>query len=107
MKKEKFGLKPEVIASIQGVFARYPQVIKVIIYGSRAKGNYKQGSDIDLTMIGAENFKLDLNTQFEIEEALDELMLPYLFDLSIHDRIGNENLLAHIGRVGQIFYKRQ
>jgi len=48
----KFGLKEEIIKKINGVFEKYPAVDKVIIYGSRAKGNYKRGSDIDLTLFG-------------------------------------------------------
>jgi predicted nucleotidyltransferase len=48
----RFGLKESVIRKICSVLARYPQVEKAILYGSRAKGNYKNGSDIDLTLRG-------------------------------------------------------
>lgn len=98
----KYGLKQETIDAINGVFARYPQVKEVILYGSRAKGNYHNGSDIDLTVVGDE---LDLNTQYSIEHVLDDLLLPYKIDLSIRDNIENPELLDHIARVGQLFYK--
>jgi hypothetical protein len=53
---------------------------QVILYGSRAKGNYKDGSDIDITLIGK---NLKLKTVYETQEALEELNLPYIFDISI------------------------
>ena len=48
----KYGLKESYIQQIQFVFAEYPAIEKVILYGSRAKGNYRNGSDIDLTLVG-------------------------------------------------------
>ena len=98
----KYGLKQETIDAINGVFANYPQVMEVTVYGSRAKGNYHHGSDIDLTMVGDE---LDLNTKFKIENELDDLLLPYKIDLSIKHQIENPDLLNHIHRVGLVFYK--
>lgn len=103
----KFGLREQTISAIQQVFASFQQVSQVIIYGSRAKGTFKPGSDIDLTLIAANEAKLDLTIQFKIEEALEELMLPYQFDLSIMENIDNPNLLEHINRVGQVFFLRE
>lgn len=100
----KYGLKHKTITAIQEVFARYPQIEKVILYGSRAKGTYRKGSDIDLTLIGKD---LDLTTLFEIEGTLDDLLLPYKIDLSIYRKIENADLLAHITRVGVVFYERE
>lgn len=100
----KYGLKPHVIEAIQTVFAAYPQIDQAIIYGSRAKGNYREGSDIDLVLVGRE---LDLSTQFEIENDLEELLLPYKIDLSIYHKIDNKDLIEHIDRAGQEFYHRR
>lgn len=100
--RTKYGLKQETIDAINGVFSNYPQVKEVILYGSRAKGNYRNGSDIDLTMVGDE---LDLNVQYRIENVLDDLLLPYKIDLSIRHHIENPELLEHIQRVGLTFYK--
>ncbi len=97
-----FGLKPEILNKIHQVFAQYPQVEQAIVYGSRAKGNYNPGSDIDLTLTGT---ALNLNLLYKIATALDDLLLPYTIDLSIYEDIDNPDLRAHIERVGQIFYQ--
>lgn len=85
------------------MLARYEQVEEVVIYGSRAKGNYKPGSDIDLTLKGR---GLDLKILNKISLDLDDLLLPYTFDLSIFSHIVNPEFLDHIERVGQVFYCR-
>ena len=100
----KFGLSHQVIEAIHSVLVQYPQVGQVIIYGSRAKGTYRKGSDIDLTLVAAQGAELDLNLLFSIDSALDELLLPYSFDLSILETIDNPSLVDHIRRVGQVFF---
>lgn len=100
----KYGLKNEVIEHINKVFERYPKVQKVIIYGSRAKGNYKNGSDIDLTLVGEDITIQDVN---RIYIDLDELYLPYMFDISIYKNLENLDLIEHINRVGCDFYVRE
>lgn len=97
------GLTKEEIAGIQAVFSKYQQVEKVLIYGSRAKGNFKPASDIDLVLTGN---NIDLSLQTKIEFDLDDLMLPYKFDISIYDKITNPEFLDHINRVGKVIYKR-
>lgn len=99
-----YGLKISTIEQIQSVFAKFPQVEKVILYGSRAKGNYRPGSDIDMTLVGKE---LTLSISYRIEDMLDDLLLPYKIDISIMQHINNPDLLAHIERVGQVFYSRE
>ena len=74
----KFGLKEPVIGRIQAVFASFAEVDEAILYGSRAKGNYKNGSDIDLTFKGKE---LNQDIIGKIDTELDDLLLPYMFDL--------------------------
>lgn len=95
------GLSNSDIEKIKNVFASYIQVEKVILFGSRAKGTYKPASDIDLTLVGT---KLNLSIQQKIESELDDLMLPYKFDISIYHQISNKDLIEHIERVGQIFF---
>ncbi|WP_343217662.1 nucleotidyltransferase domain-containing protein [Chryseobacterium salipaludis] len=68
-----FGLAPSEIKMIKGVFEKFPQVHEVVIYGSRAKGNFKPYSDIDLSLIGND---LSQKVLFRIELSLDDLMLP-------------------------------
>jgi len=72
------------------------------LYGSRAKGNYKPGSDIDLTLKG---IGLDLKLINKISIELDDLLLPYTFDLSIYNAIDDPALIEHIERVGTTFFK--
>jgi predicted nucleotidyltransferase len=99
-----FGLKNTHIKSINSVFENYDCVIKAILYGSRAKGNYRNGSDIDLTLIGAD---IDLSTLMKIENELDDLLLPHKIDLSILHKIENPDLKDHINRVGEVFYEKK
>lgn len=99
-----FGLKTENIQAIQDVFKKYPEVEKAILYGSRAKGNYRPGSDIDITLIGD---KLNLTILQKIENDLDDLLLPYKIDLSLKKQIQNAELLNHIERAGKVFFERK
>jgi uncharacterized protein len=98
------GIDKKVEDDIRAVLSTFPMVDKAVLYGSRAKGNYKNGSDIDLTLFGK---SLSLKTLFAIQEKLDELYLPYKFDLSIFSQITNPDLQEHIGRVGKVFYERK
>lgn len=97
----QFGLKDADLEAMRAVLAQFPAITKAIIYGSRAKGNFKPGSDIDLALVGDD---LSLSNLFAIETAFDELLLPYKVDLSVYSHIENSDLLAHIERVGQVFY---
>ena len=99
----KFGLKETTIEKICSVFAGFPQIEKAVLYGSRAKGNYKNGSDIDLTLHGKD---LTLNVLYKIDEELDDLLLPYTFDLSIFEQLSDPDFIDHIQRVGVVFYQR-
>ncbi|GAB2488602.1 nucleotidyltransferase domain-containing protein [Algoriphagus taiwanensis] len=102
---DKFGLSAKVIQQIQGIFELHPHVEKVIIYGSRAKGNYKPSSDIDLVIQGE---KVDFTELLRIENELDDLLLPYQIDLStFHFIQSSQDLLAHINRIGKTFFKKK
>ncbi|MDR3578919.1 MAG: nucleotidyltransferase domain-containing protein [Oryzomonas sp.] len=98
-----YGLSEETIKQICSVLARHPSVEKAVLYGSRAKGTFKPGSDIDLSLHGA---TITLNEMGDIDTELDDLLLPYTFDLLIFDTLKHINLREHIERVGKIFYER-
>ena len=98
------GLTKEIYNSIKAVFSKYKQIESVLIYGSRAMGNYRPASDIDLTLIGK---NIDLSLQTKIEFDLDDLMLPYKFDISIYEKITNQEFIDHINSVGKEIYKRK
>ncbi len=99
----KYGLSEASIAQICTVLEAYYQIDLAILYGSRAKGNFREGSDIDLTLCGK---SIDLTTLNRIADQMDDLLLPYKIDLSILDTIKNDALLDHIQRVGVVFYQK-
>ncbi|MFA4815177.1 MAG: nucleotidyltransferase domain-containing protein [Candidatus Gracilibacteria bacterium] len=75
---DKFGLTSDQISQIQQVFSRFPKVKKVWIFGSRARGDFKRSSDIDLAY-EADDFSLD--EELGLRSALSALPLPYKIDL--------------------------
>ena len=97
----KHGLTETTVERICSVFARFPEIEKAVLYGSRAKGNFKTGSDIDLTLYGK---ALTSDLRSAIASALDDLLLPYTIDLSVFDELNNAKLREHIERVGVLFY---
>ena len=97
-----YGLPERTIHKIRTVFARYPQVEKAILYGSRANGTHKHGSDIDLTLCGT---ALTLNVLSRIMDDLDDLLLPYTMDVSIFRDIRDLAVIDHIQRVGVPLYE--
>lgn len=101
MSTSEFGLPPATLETVRRILAEFPTVQKAVIYGSRAKGTHRPGSDIDLTLYGA---ALDLDTLGQIATRLDESPIPYQVDLSIFEQIEHAGLRDHIQRVGQLFY---
>ena len=98
----KFGLSDSVIVELQDVFRRHKNISKVLISGSRAKGNYREGSDIDLVAIGK---NLDYNQIIKILTEIDDLELLYSVDLLDYSKIIGTPIGDHINRVGQVFYQ--
>jgi len=94
-----FGLSPAALEKLNSVFAQHAAIDSVLLYGSRAKGNYRAGSDIDLTIKGSE---IPFDELMQIENEIDDLMLPYTVDLSQY----RQHLIAHIDRVGVAIYKK-
>ena len=99
---ELYGLSTETLQKILQVFERFEEIEEAILYGSRAKGNHKSGSDIDLTLKG---WKLNLKLLNRICLDLDDLFLPYTFDISSYHQIDSPDLIEHIQRVGKVFYR--
>ena len=99
-----YGLKEIELAKLNEVFAANERIERVVLYGSRAKGNYKPFSDVDITLEGAELTHTDLN---RISLAIDDLLLPYQFDISIFHTLKNEALIDHIRRMGITIYEKK
>ncbi len=100
----QFGLSDKTLDAIRRIFSQYPQIEKAVLYGSRAKGNYKEGSDIDLTLLGD---GLDYKLLSDVTEDLAESVIPYAVDLSLFHKLDNAELREHIERVGVTFYERK
>ncbi|MDR0760823.1 MAG: nucleotidyltransferase domain-containing protein [Treponema sp.] len=101
----KYGLSGAVLSVLNDLFRKHEGIQKVVLYGSRAMDNYRQGSDIDITLITGGDFRLE--ELFDLKGELDESSLPYLFDVSLFGRLKNENLLSHINRVGKVIYEKE
>ena len=97
------GLSEQTLAAMRRVLAATPQVEKAVLYGSRAKGNYRRGSDIDLTLFGDE---LNSHHLSQIDWDFDDLLLPYKIDLSLFSELRHAPLMEHICRVGIPIYER-
>jgi uncharacterized protein len=100
----RFGLKEQTIKAINAVLRSYSEVDKAILYGSRAMGNYRENSDIDLVLLGDQ---IDFTLFTKIVNDLDDLAIPYKIDLSLLRDIQNQDLLKHIQKVGIEFYHGQ
>ena len=102
----KTGLSFDVISNIQGVFSSFSLIKEVILYGSRAMGNYRTGSDIDLTIELTNDSAASITLLSQVSMAIDDLDLVYSFDLSFLCQIENDALLEHIKTKGLLFYVR-
>jgi predicted nucleotidyltransferase len=97
------GIDNDTIEAINNTFRLFAQIEKVLLFGSRAKGTFKEGSDIDFALVGKD---LNLLVLSRLDLMIDELNLPYSFDLVIFDRIDNTDLVEHIERVGIVLYEK-
>lgn len=88
---------------LQQVFQTHPAVEKAVVFGSRAKGNHRPGSDIDLCLTAPD---LSLHQLWAIDAQIDDLLLPWKVDLVLHHTIDTPELLEHIQRVGLLIFER-
>ena len=102
MNESKFGLNDVELNQIVKIFTSFEKIEEVILFGSRALGNYKIYSDIDLVIKGKE---FNFSQQLLLEQKLDDLMLPYKMDVLLFQTIQNQDLIDHISRVGKLIYK--
>ena len=98
----RFGLSDTVIEELREVFRRHTNIQKVLIFGSRSKGDYRAGSDIDLAVIGQD---LDYQQLLNILCEIDDLELLYSVDLLDYQKKVGTPIGDHIDRVGQVFYE--
>lgn len=99
----RFGLSESEINIIRECLSKYPEIEKATIFGSRAKGNFKKGSDVDIALYGK---KVTLDTVTSVNYQLNEVApLIYFFDIVIYNDIETKELKEHIDRVGVEIYK--
>ncbi|MFM7235614.1 MAG: nucleotidyltransferase domain-containing protein [Cyanobium sp.] len=101
---QETGLPDAAITAIRQVLASHPEVEAAILYGSRALGRHRPASDIDLTLIGS---TISATTLARIDADLDDLLLPWIIDLSCLTSLRHPALRAHIERAGLELYRRQ
>ncbi len=99
-----YGLSDNEFDEMTAIFSKCKNLEKVILYGSRAKGNYKKFSDVDITLEGD---NLTLADLFQIQDLLYESDLPYMYDVSIFSKITNPDLIDHIRRRGVVIWERE
>lgn len=98
----KYGMLDDELKLMQDVFAQSPNISKVVLYGSRAKGTNRPFSDVDITLMGDHVTDDDLT---DVMFRLSESLLPYFCDVSIFRNLSNDALISHIKRVGQTIYE--
>ncbi|HOQ11311.1 MAG: Nucleotidyltransferase domain protein [Spirochaetes bacterium ADurb.Bin218] len=103
MSDGKFGLSEKLLKSMEDIFKLKPQVERVLIYGSRAKGNYSKGSDIDITIVAPE---MNFSEYLRLYSMLEDLEIPYRLDVTKYEML-EDNIKEHIKRVGQEIYNRE
>ena len=100
---ETLGLKESELEEIVNTLASFENVERAIVYGSRAKGNYKPFSDIDLTLYGRELTQIDI---LHIADRFEDSYLPYMFDISDFSKLTNPDLIDHIKRRGITIFEK-
>ena len=102
---DAFGLNREDIQSIISILEKESTIEEAIIFGSRAKGNYKKGSDVDIALKGRNlDHRIINQVSFHLNE---ETLMPYKFDVIDKNSINNSKLSEHIERVGIPIYLRK
>ncbi len=99
---KQIDLPQSSISQLTSILKSYPEIDKAVVFGSRAIGNAKPGSDVDLALSGK---KLTSQTVSRIQNYLEEeTLLPYFFDCIHLESIQNKNLLDHIKTYGITLY---
>lgn len=101
VERNTFGLTARDMQTITTIFQKYPEIRQVVIFGSRAKGTHKLGSDIDLAVV---NGNVSDSLLLKTRQNLEESNLPYRVDLVNTQTLAHAGLKAHILRVGKPFY---
>jgi len=101
----KFGLRDEDLDNIITTMQQFPEIEKAAIFGSRVKGNYKPGSDVDIAIWGND---VSFSTLSRLHAILEEESpMPYFFDIVDYSHLNHQELKNHIDRAGIVFFTRE
>lgn len=99
-----FGLKDSDIEYIRNAMKRFKEIEKAVIFGSRAKGNFKAASDVNIAIYGE---KINFDVLSKLHAILEEESpMPYFFDIIDYSHLNHKELKEHIDRVGKIIYEK-
>jgi predicted nucleotidyltransferase len=98
----KYGLSDRTLNTLNSIFQKYSGINEAVLYGSRAKGNFRAGSDIDISLKADKTFTY--TELLHIAGDFDDSDIPYFVDVSIYAQLSNPELKAHIDRVGKVLY---
>ena len=96
-------LPPAVRAKLTRIFATYPELTEVRLFGSRATGKAKAYSDIDLATRGI----VDDSRLGRLALDLEDLDIPQTCDLKAYESIKSALLKRHIDTCGMIIYSKR
>jgi predicted nucleotidyltransferase len=99
-----FGINELSINILKNIFSKYENIKEVNLYGSRAKGNYHDRSDVDLVIC---NSNIDRQLLGNLILEINNSNFPYMVDIQVFENLKNEKLIEHINRVGKVFYKKE
>lgn len=97
-----YGIKEEYWNKLESIFRNHKNIEKVILYGSRAKGTNRMYSDVDIVLVSD---KINNREYTNIIQEIDDLLLPFIFDISVYHSIKDSNLIESINRTGVIIYE--
>ena len=100
----RYGIDESYWEEIKSVFSQFPKIKKAILFGSRAKGNNKPFSDVDISLVGEDLQTTDI---LKVHTKIDDLLLPYEFDFCIYNKIENKEFKSHIDRRGIVVYTNE
>lgn len=98
-----FGLPTGDLNAIINVVASVDNVQRAVVYGSRAKGNYRPNSDIDIMLFGDSLTFSDIVT---VADRLDDLLLPWQIDITARNRVFNSDFIEQVDRYGKVIFNR-
>jgi len=93
----RFGLEQHILDKIIAVLRAHPKIERAVIYGSRALGDFKPHSDIDIAVFAS---RIDASELARLRFEIDELPIVFKIDLVHVDGLENESLRTKIATEG-------